>query len=338
MQGVHRPPFLLPPCPHLSFLLGPSSVAQKFQSWRLTLTIHTQPTQPIVVHTEKQFKQKKWLLLWMQHHREQKLTQKTLLLTTLFLYGIEVCLSALLSHQWPMSPSGAARSAVPMYPLMEHSFWPMLMLHLSCCHAHQDGQAKTDSLSQIPLLSCGCGRYTPGNGASCLSLVPPLSPRSSPMTRAGAASAEPWLPCSWPGRWDGPCHVLHPSTPRSHECSWIPALRPSASPKQTTIGSHCQLPCSVTANSSSFLFLLSYLLYIYTISFWGFFIPLTYHYSLFSSVPLKEHINTPAYSVSCPCHQINIWENTCPFLFALWSNCQEKKDFFKNTDSATTHS
>lgn len=105
--------------------------------------------------------------------------------------------------------------------------------------------------------------------------------------------------------WALPCPALAPqeavSAPGSQH-----SLCPSASPKQTTIGSHCQLPCSVTANSSSFLFLLSYLLYIYTISFWGFFIPLTYHYSLFSSVPLKEHINTPAYSVSCPCHQTNI--------------------------------
>ena len=46
-----------------------------------------------------------------------------------------------------------------------------------------------------------------------------------------------------------------------------PLLCPDASPKQATTGSHRLLPCSVTANSSSSLFLLSYLLHIYTISF-----------------------------------------------------------------------
>lgn len=34
--------------------------------------------------------------------------------------------------------------------------------------------------------------------------------------------------------------------------------------------------------------------------------PLTCHYSLFSSLPLKKHISTPTCSISCPCHQRNI--------------------------------
>lgn len=223
MQGVHRPPFLLPPHPHLSFLLGPSSVAHKFQSWRLTLTIHTQPTQPIVVHTEKQFKQKKWLLLWLQHHREQKLTQKTLLPTTLFLYGIEVCLSALLSQQWPMSPSGAARSAVPMHRLMEHSFWLMLMLHLSCCHAHQDGQAKTDPFSLLLCCPVDVAGTPQGMVHPVSALCLPCPQGAAQWPGLGLLPPSPDCPAPDQGRWMGPA-MSCPSTPRSRDRSWIPAL------------------------------------------------------------------------------------------------------------------
>lgn len=108
-----------------------------------------------------------------------------------------------------------------------------------------------------------------------------------------------------------------------------PSPCPDTSHKEANIGSHLLFHCSVTANSSLLHFLLSYPPHVYPISFIIFWLTYTYHYSPFSPVSLKKCINPPTYSVSWPCHQTNIWENTCPFLFALWSNCQEKKDFFK---------
>lgn len=188
MQGVHRPPFLLPTHPHLSLLLGPSLVAHEFQSWWLTLTTHTQPTQPSVVHTEKQFKQNKRAFVIAASQRTKD-ESKILV----------------------------ADHSIPLW--------------------HR-------SLSQ------------------CLS-VP-------------AVANHYWLPLSTSLQ----CHSKFTFVP-------VPFVLSSTH------------------------------LHNILLVFWVFFTPLIYHYSLFSSVPLKEHINTPTSSVSCPGHQINIWENTCPFLFVV---------------------
>lgn len=169
-------------------------------------------------------------------------------------------------------------------------------------------------IALLPCLSYGYGMCTPGNGPSCRSLVQSPSPGRGPMPRAGAAPGTPQLPCSWLGGAMGPgCQVLpwHPKKP------WLlldpnpgcaPMLPPSKPPLVPII-------CFPAASLQTHLHPCSFCPIFYTST--QFPSPLAYHYPLFSSVPLKMCINTPTYSVSCPCHQTNILKNSSTLLSGI---------------------
>lgn len=253
MQEVHRPPFLLPTHPHSSFLLEPSSGAHKFQFWWLTLTTHTQPTQPRVVHTEKQFEQKIRLLLWLQHHREQNLSKN---LGSWSSYpsmaqkfvSVPFCPSQ-------CSPSGAACSAVPMHPWWSTAF--------------------ADVHAAPFLLSCSPGWTVKTDSFSHRSLCCPMGVACTLQGMAHPVSAL-CLPCpqraaQWPAQVGWALAAMScPNTPRSPDYSWIPAL---IVPQCFSQANNHWLPLSTSLQCHSKLisFLLSYLLHINTISFWGFF-------------------------------------------------------------------
>lgn len=203
----------------------------------------------------------------------KKVNPKILCLITLFLHCTEVCLGVLLSQQWPVSTSGATCSAVPMHPPAQYWFWTMAMLYLSCHRAHQDGQAKTNSLSHtdcftpLPLLWV---RHVYAREWPILSQPCPVPiPREEPNAQGWGCPRYPPAALLLTGGCDGPWLPGPALTPQEAPAAPgpQPLLCPNASPKQATIGSHRLLPCSITANSSSSLLLLSYLLHIYTISF-----------------------------------------------------------------------
>lgn len=122
-----------------------------------------------------------------------------------------------------MSPSGAARSAVPMHPLMEHSFRLMLMLHLllSCSPGWtgKDRLTFTDSSAVLWMWQVHprewCILSQP-----CASPVPKEQPNDQGWGCSRRAPTALLLT-----RADGMGPAMScPSTPRSRDCSWIPAL------------------------------------------------------------------------------------------------------------------